>query len=332
MKHIFFAPPFDVRSGGVKSFYRLFNHLFNLQQFDLEIFCRNQNFRELFNVFPNLESYYSGKLESMHINKSADSTIKRNVIFTETTTGLPFKAQFGTIWQGNVFGNLPTTQYGNFFPEKIAIFCNSSCISKTAYRLYINNIDFDSFNPEKSMNKNFYLIYTGKKFFSNSTLSLSLENITKVIGNNFILIDRGWPDSNITKFLVQNCKGLISFDPLTAIVYETLSCNKPVLLQIDGSDYWTESLIRRFDLPQNGLFINDVSGFINSTRQKLNLYDAIVSSTNLIEESDLNNFAIYLQKLTVEEPSLIDTMKSYNSLSDFNLYTISESISNRLSE
>jgi hypothetical protein len=172
----------------------------------------------------------------------------------------------------------------------------------------------------------------GKKFYSTSTLSLSLEKVTKVIGNNFILIDRGWPDYNITKFLVQNCKGLISFDPLTAIVYETLSCNKPVLLQVDGSDYWTESLIRRFDLPQNGIFINDVSGFINSTKQKMNFYDAIVSSSNLIEESDLNNFTIYLQKLTVEEPSLIDTMKSYNSLFDFNLYAISESISNRLSE
>jgi hypothetical protein len=332
MKHIFIAPPFDIRSGGVKSFYRLFDHLFKLQQFDLEIFCRNQNFRELLDFFPNLEFYYSGKLESLHLNYTSDSRIKRNVIFTETTTGLPFKANYGTIWQGNVFGNLPTSQYGNFLPEKISFFCNSSCISKTSPRLYMNNVDFDSFNPEKSMNKNFYLIYTGKKFFSDSTLHLSLEEIPKLIGNNYIVIDRGWPDSNITKFLVQNCTGLISFDPLTSIVYETLSCNKPVLLKIDGSDYWTESLVRRFDLPQNGLFINDLSGFINATRQKLNLYEAIFSASNLIEESDLNNFIIYLQNLTVEEPSLIDTMKSYNSLLDFKLSTISESISNRLSE
>lgn len=332
MKHIFVAPPFDVRSGGVKSFYRLFNHLHNLHQFDLELLCKNQNFGELFKSFPDLQSYYSVKLESLQKNYSSDSGIKKHVIFTETTTGLPFKSHYGTIWQGNAFGNLPTAQYGNFLPEKIAFFCNSSCISKNAARLYLNNIDFELFNPAKSMNKNFYLIYMGKKFFTDSQLSLTISAITKFIGNNFVIIDRSWPDIEITRFLIQNCAGLISFDPLTAMVYETLSCNKPVLLQIDGSDYWTESLIKRFDLPQNGLFINDISSFVNSTRQKLNLYDAIVSASNLIEENDLNNFVIYLQNLTVEEPSVVNTMKSYKSLLDFNLYTISESISNRLSE
>jgi hypothetical protein len=332
MKHIFFAPPFDKRSGGVKSFYRLIDYVFKSQQFNLELLTKNQNYGDLFELFPSLQSYYSNKIKRLQMNESSGSNIKKHVIFTETTMGLPFKSHYGTIWQGNVFGSLPITQYGNFLPEKIGFFSNSSCISKVYQRLYLNNIDFESFNSIKSRNKNFYLIYIGKKFFSESQLNSLLADLTKVIGKNFLIIERGWPDSEITKSLVQNCTGLISFDPLTAIVYETLSCNKPVLLQIEASDYWTEPLIRRFDLPQDGLFINDISGFMDSTKQKLNLYDAIFSESSLIEEADLNNFMNYLRDLTVEEPRVVNTMKSYNSLLDFSSYAISESISNRLSE
>lgn len=332
MKHIFIAPPFDEKSGGVKSFYKLFNYLFNLNEFDLDIICKNQNFSELFAFFPNIHSFYSNKLKSFRKYSSDIYSNKKNLIFTETFVGLPIKSEYGTLWKGNVFAGLPTTQLGSFFPEKVMTFHNSSCISNGSNRLYIDNIDFDSFNPKKTKNKNFFLVYVGKKFFSESSINKGLREITEPLKDNFVLIDRGWPAREITKSLIQNCSGLISFDPLTSLVYETLSCNKPVLLKIDESDYWTESLIRRFDLPQDGLFINDMNNFMVAAKKKLNLHSKIVYESVLLEQYDLNKFVDYLRLLSLEDFGIVDKMKSYRSLLDFKSFAISESVSNRLSE
>jgi hypothetical protein len=329
MRHIFVAPPFDDRSAGLFSYYKLISKVYKLGEFSIELMGMRQNFRQLFNVFPELKSYY---LEKLIDDKNQHEGEPINFIFPETIVGLPFPAKYGTQWQGNVPGVLANTSLGKYIPEKIYHFSFSSCISKTNSRLFVNNINFDIFNPSNATNKGFFIIYVGKASYSQSNSLTKLNKILGKLRDNYVIIDRDWPESSITKELILSCSGTITIDSITALTYEGLACDKPGLVILDEKDYWTKDLLLRYDLPIKGMFIDDLDGFLTACSTSNNYYRDLFSKSRFLEINDFDFFISYLRLLSSEDASLINLMKSYNSLLDFNSKSLSESINNRSSK
>jgi hypothetical protein len=326
MHHIFIAPPYDKKSGGVYSFYKLFAKIYELREFNLLLYVDNQNFKSLFSDFPIIERYYIDRLESKENEINSDNL---NIVFPETIEGLPFRTKYGTEWRGNAAGTLPTRSLGTKLPQKVFSFVHSSCISVNHPRLFVNNVNFDIFNSLKSRSGKYFLIYVGKSFFSNSSQSSKLKQIFDNIQEDYVIMDREWPkDKSLTANLIYNCKGLISLDPLTALVFETMSCDKPALILVDEQDYWTEELLLRFDVTTEGMFVNDWQGFIEATKAKLHLYEEIKNKSDELENFDFNAFVDYLRLLSSEDSKILDTMKSYKSLLSFKFNRLSESIAN----
>jgi hypothetical protein len=183
MKHIFIIPKIDIRSAGIRAYLSIIDNLMELDIFDIELYGHTEQLVRSEIILRDYENlaYYLNNNKSLTI-KTIQKITKSNIhaIFPETIVGLPFTAEVGTQYNGNVPGLLPEISFGIEYPTYIKEFAASSCISKKTSRLFINTLDLGKKIDKK--NQEIILIYEGKEpLVSDNNLYAKRELLNKII-------------------------------------------------------------------------------------------------------------------------------------------------------
>ena len=254
---IFYLPPYNPRSAGIKVLYELAYKL---------------NLVVSLNIGIQLFSQNSTNLTSRILLKTHSKSI---IIVPETLKTIQHQSKYVILYLLNKINLLPTVEFGPFSYDPFLQIAHSKSICDSVPRLFRNTVNFEKFKPSQIEKKGGVGIYLGKHYLD-SKHKEHLQFISN-LHQTTLIIKRDWPSMENLILLLRNLDYLVSLDPVSSLNIESTILGTPVLFSDLGFSSFTKSDLKKYEL------INDLMILEEDTPKRLPLENlgSSVSDTNL---------------------------------------------------